>query len=633
MTTTKKTLIIALAIGLFFSYTLYAEDATVTATLEPTSVQVGQQATMSIQVSGQTQNVQTPRPPSLSDIDIFYSGRSSRISMVNGVTAASLNFIYVLVPKREGDISVPPFDVSVDNKIIKTPEFNLKVRGVKAMPQAANPNPYANTPAANTAPSLQSVSLGAGEDNNVFARVWTDKKTLYQNEQLLLIYSLYTRYDTRYEGFDKEAETSGFWIEEFPIGPDVPRETTTVNGKRYVKADVRKMALFPTAPGNYTIQPGSLKVSVLEEKRDSKSLFDEFFSDNFFNGNPMFSRRQNRSLNMPAIQLEVLPLPEVARPASFQGAVGQFKLTAAIDHARVKQNEPVTLKITIEGEGNIETLSRPKVPELTGFKTYDADTNSKLFQNANVVGGSKTFEVVFIPKNEGQSFIPPLEFSYFDPRLAKYKVLQTPNFPITVEKNDVTFQLPDSVENVSLFQKKVRSETKDIRFIDEKITSLKWLRVVDLSFLILLWVDIFLVLVFLVLWNRSRREKVFSKDVALKRRKTARLTADANIKNLKNLASKSNAESLTKFFVEVERSLTQYLTDKWNLSVYGVTRQELEDILTRHFDADDAHLKEVLELFRLCDESRFGKCSLPQSSKKIALRIFQETVNKIERMR
>ena len=47
------------------------------------------------------------------------------------------------------------------------------------------------------------------------------------------------------------------------------------------KADVKKMALFPTAPGNYTIQPGSLKVSIRQEPQGS-SAFDEFFSDSFF---------------------------------------------------------------------------------------------------------------------------------------------------------------------------------------------------------------------------------------------------------------------------------------------------------------------------------------------------------------
>jgi hypothetical protein len=117
-------------------------------------------------------------------------------------------------------------------------------------------------------PQSESYAPSPGEDDNIFVQAWVDRKTLYQNEQMLLTYSLYTRYDTRYEGFEKEPETSGFWIEEFPMDRDVPRETVKVNGKRYVKADVKKLALFPTSPGNYTIQPGSLKVSI----RDGRTV-------------------------------------------------------------------------------------------------------------------------------------------------------------------------------------------------------------------------------------------------------------------------------------------------------------------------------------------------------------------------
>ena len=276
---------------------------------------------------------------------------------------------------------------------------------------------------------------------------------MYQNEQLLLSYSLYTRYDTRYEGFEKEPETSGFWIEDFPMEREIARETVRVGGKKYVKADVKKMALFPTSPGNYTIQPGSLKVSIREEPQSS-SVFDEFFSDSFFTGGSFFARRQNRLLNPSPLQLVVKPLPEDGKPGSFQGAVGQFRISASLDREKVKQNEPVTLKMTIEGEGNIETITRPKVPELTGFKTYDADTSSQLFKTGNVIGGTKSFEVVFIPQNDGKAYIPPLEFSYFDPRAEKYVTVRTPNFQIEVEKSEQAFKVPDAIRKRPCFRKR-----------------------------------------------------------------------------------------------------------------------------------------------------------------------------------
>jgi hypothetical protein len=218
----------------------------------------------------------------------------------------------------------------------------------------------------------------------------------------------------------------------------------------------------------------------------------------------------------------VKPLPEEGKPASFQGAVGSFRISATVDKNKVKQNEPVTLKLVIEGNGNIETLNRPKVPVLTGFKTYDADTNSKLFQTGNVIGGTKSFEIVFIPKEEGNSFIPPLEFSYFDPRQGKYQTIMTPNFPIVVEHSEQSFQMPQELAGSSLFQKKVKSEGKDIRHIDEKLPDIIPSRTADMAYKILMGTDILLYVLLVILWMKDRQDRLFSKDQALRRRKTAR---------------------------------------------------------------------------------------------------------------
>ncbi|MFH1208914.1 MAG: BatD family protein [Candidatus Omnitrophota bacterium] len=633
---------ILLAVFIFwgvFVPSLQAEEVGVSASLDKRSVQVREEVRLSIHVTGQSMNLQAPRLSQLDGFETYYTGRASHISIINGVSSTNVEFSYTLIPQRAGRFTLSPIEVRAGQSVFKTEPLEIEVLGGQNQaPGTQVPSQRVVTPSSTPPPITQPVFqdqapvVPPGTDDNIFVQALVDRKTLYQNEQVLLTYSLYTRYDTRYEGFDKEPETSGFWIEEFPMGRDVPRETVRTNGKRYIKADVKKLALFPTAPGNYTIQPGSLKVSIREEPQGS-SAFDEFFSDSFFTGGAFFARRQDRLLTPPPIQLVVKPLPESGKPASFQGAVGTFRLSATIDKDKVKQNEPVTLKMVIEGEGNIETITRPKVPELTGFKTYDADTNSKLFQTENVIGGTKSFEVVFIPKEEGSSFVPPLEFSFFDPRQEKYVTLKTPNFPIQVEHSDQNFQMPQELTGNAIFQKRVKSEGKDIRYIDEKLPAVFSAHAVDWIYTILMWGDLLLFVLLLVLWVKDRQDRLFSKDQALRRRKTARGTASVNINRLKKLAHSSKDEDTAAFFVELEKAMVQYIADKWNLSTYGVTRQDLEETLAAHFGTEDAHLKDVFELYHLCDESRFGKGSIPQASKKIGLKIFQDTVNRIERMR
>jgi hypothetical protein len=636
----RKILLAVAIIGCVFAPLLQAEEVRVSASLSKQTAQVGEDVRLNIRVTGQTMNLQAPRLPSMDGFETYYTGRASHIAFVNGVSSSNVEFSYTLIPQRAGRFTLNPVDVQVGQNVFRTEPLAIEVSGSQSPTLKPQPIPQSvpARPATSAPPSLpgpageQNSSVSPGPDDNIFVQAWVDRKTLYQNEQVLLTYSLYTRYDTRYEGFEKEPETSGFWIEEFPMERDVPRETVRENGKRYVKADIKKLALFPTAPGDYTIRPGSIKVSIREEPQGS-SAFDEFFSDSFFTGGSFFSRRQNRLLSPPSIQLVVKPLPEQGRPASFQGAVGSFRLSASIDRDKVKQNEPITLKMTIEGEGNIETITRPKLPALTGFKTYDADTNSKLFQKENVIGGTKSFEVVFIPKEDGKAFIPPLDFSYFDPRQEKYVSLQTPNFPIQVERSEQAFQMPQELAGNSIFQKKVKSEGKDIRYIDGKYSDVSPAEIADRVYEVLVWSDLLLFVLLFVLWMKDRQDRLFSKDQALRRRKTARAAAAMNMNKLKKLGRSSKEEDVAAFFVELEKAMTQYIADKWNLSTYGVTRRDLEETLTAHFGKEDTHLRDVFELYHLCDESHFGKGSIPSASKKIGLKIFQDTVNRIERMR
>ncbi len=410
------------------------EGGSVTASLNKSSARVGEEVLLIVHVIGQSKELQAPRLSEVDGLDAYYTGRAAHLSVINGVSSESVDFSYTLVPQRVGRFTLKPIDIQVGQNFLRTKTLEIEVTGGQGqVPPRVQPS--RQSPVAPPVAQDQVASVPSGIDDNIFVQAWVDRKTVYENEQTLLIYTIYTRYDTRYEGFEKEPETSGFWIEEFPMDQNVPRETVSVNGKRYVKADVKKMALFPIAPGNYTIQTGSVKVAIREEPQGSNA-FDKFASDSFFAGGGSAARRQNRLLMPPPIQLVVNPLPEKGKPGSFQGAVGNFRLSATIDKDKVKQNEPVMLKVVIEGEGNIETIARLKVPALTGFKTYDANSNSKLFQTEYVIGGTNSFETVFIPKEEGNAVIPSMEFSFFNPRMKKYVTLKTPNFPIQVEKSD-----------------------------------------------------------------------------------------------------------------------------------------------------------------------------------------------------
>ena len=289
----RKILLATIILWGVMAPSLQAEEVRVSASLNKRVVQVGEEVRLNIRISGANTNLQAPRLAQLAGVEAYYTGRASHIAFVNGVSSSNVEFNYTLIPRAIGHFTLNPIDVQVGQSVFQTEALEIEVSGGQSQavgsqsqgPAQRVPSQSQMPPSVPQAvPQDQVFSASPGTDDNIFVQAVVDRKTLYQNEQMLLTYSLYTRYDTRYEGFDKEPETSGFWIEEFPmVDRDVPRETVRMNGKRYVKADVKKLALFPTAPGNYTIQPGTLKVSIREEPQGSNA-FDEFFSDSFFTG-------------------------------------------------------------------------------------------------------------------------------------------------------------------------------------------------------------------------------------------------------------------------------------------------------------------------------------------------------------
>ena len=626
----KKLLVFSL---LYFLTTplLCAESVQVSAALDKRSVQINEEIRLTLRVSGSNSNIQAPRLPAFEGFETYYTGRASHLTFINNQSATKVEFNYILLPKAAGQFTLSPIMVNVDTQTFQTEPIRIEVLGDQGMTTRTAPAPPAQTASVSQPPYIQEPSpQEARDDENIFVRAWVDKSEAYPNEQILLTYSLYTRYDTRYEGFSEEPEMSGFWIEEFPMERDIKRETVRMNGKRYVKADIRKIALYPTATAQYTINPGIIKVSVRQEPQ-SHSIFDEFFSDSFFSGSGFFSRRETRILKPDPIQVTVKAFPDVGKPDSYQGAVGVFQMSAALDKDRVKQNEPLTMNVVIEGEGNIDTLKRPALPELDEFKIYEADSSTQLFKTGGVIGGKKNFEIVFIPTKSGDFKIPRLEFSFFNPVQKKYMELKTPEFKISVEPSAKPFEIPKNLSRQEIFKKEIQVESKDIHFIQERLGSKGAKAASDIAFYLLIGVNGLLTIFFLGTLFHVQQERVFSKDTALKRRLFAKSGAGTRIKNLrKNLMKSSDANV---YFEEVDKILTQYLSDKFDLSAYGTTRFDIEKELEETLGSHDPLYQSVLEVYRICDESRFGKQELPKQLKEDAIKILKQTISRLEKIK
>ena len=85
-----------------------ADEAKITAALGKQSAQVNEEIHLSIKVTGVRGSLQAPKIPSLQSFEIFYSGRASHFSFINGRTESMTEFDYVLIPRASGRFILQP---------------------------------------------------------------------------------------------------------------------------------------------------------------------------------------------------------------------------------------------------------------------------------------------------------------------------------------------------------------------------------------------------------------------------------------------------------------------------------------------------------------------------------------------
>lgn len=132
----------------------------------------------------------------------------------------------------------------------------------------------------------------------------------------------------------------------------------------------------------------------------------------------------------PGITITVVPFPESGKPASFNGAVGQFTLTTSLlTSATATVDEAIKLAVDISGAD----LATVKLPELNNLKSFFR--LSDLPPIGEVKEGTKRFVVELSPLSTTVKAIPSIEFSYFDPIGNRYSTLHSPPIPITVKSD------------------------------------------------------------------------------------------------------------------------------------------------------------------------------------------------------
>lgn len=608
-------------------------EVNIEASVNPANVAVGDPVELTIAVTGASGGIKAPKLPELKGFRSYSQGHSEEFSFVNGRSTSRSVFTYVLVPSEEGVFIIDAIEVSINGKVFKT--GNLKI-DVGPSTATRPPTSNAGKPIARVVPpSSRSMPPDFMASQEIFVRAWADREEAYVNQPIYLTYTLYTRTSATFKGFEDEPETAGYWVEDFPPNPQVSRQERNLGGYRYVIADVRQVALFPTEAGMKRFNPGSLKVDaeIVRDASGGSPFTQSSFFGRRYNPGRLITEIHPRILETEPINFKIKPLPIEGKPADFSGAVGHFKIEASLDQAQVEEGHPVTLKLRVTGEGNLNTLDMPKPVKMDGFKSYDSSSGLNLNKERMTVEGEKTLETVLVPRRAGDYTFAAIPFSFFDPVKEQYVTLQTRpmTLKVTPAPEGESPQPEPAAPSAPAPGPKAPSGPpglEGIRFVKANQGNISRLSAPPMTGRIfwLLQISAFLTaLVFLVL------RLVFEKlGINLLGAKPKRFKGEAQ-KHFRIAKRAVKGDSEKDFFEAMSRGVYGYFADKLRVDIGGVGIARVEEALRDKLSADE--MSSVRDLFHHIDCGRFAQAKMSQEERKNLYDEAERIVSLVEKKR
>jgi tetratricopeptide (TPR) repeat protein len=510
------------------------------------------------------------------------TSRQSSFQMINGRTSSSssITYTYILSATDNGTFTIPPARATVNGKQISSNSIRIKVSG-QAQGHAGSQRQQRQSSS-----GIRSAGTPiSGSD--LFIKVSANKNRVHEQEPILLTYKVYTLVDlTSLNG--KMPDLKSFYSQEIALPQQKKFTIENVNGKPYRTVTWSQYVMFPQMTGKLEIPPITFEGVVVQANPD----IDPF--EAFFNGGSSYVEVK-KQIKAPGLSVEVLPLPE--RPANFSGGVGQFNIKASLDQTEVKANDPVTLRITVSGAGNMKLLKEPVVNFPQDFDKYDAKQNEKTKLTANGLEGSITYEFLAVPRHQGTYDIPPVEFVYYDTRENAYKTLKTEALKLNVAKGNGSSQ--NSSYNS---QQDVEQLNKDIHYIKTGDTEQRqqgdyffgstgyWVALLLISLLLISLIVIF------------RQRAIDNANIGKMRGKKANKVAVKRLKLADKLMKQGKANE---FYDEVLRALWGYVGDKLNIPVEQLSRDNISQQLSGR-NVDEATIAQFIGALDECEFERYA---------------------------
>ncbi len=558
----------------------------------PDVVVVGDQFRLSYTVT--TQKIKDFRAPSIKGFEVLMGpsrSQQSSTQIINGnmTSTSSITYTFILMATAAGEYSIPGASVIADGNQLVSNSIKIKV-----LPQEQGGN---RGQASGTARS-SSVS-----NQDLFITATASKTNVYEQEAFVLTYKIYTREPNLQLNNAKLPDFKGFHSQEIEMPANARWSQEHYNGRNYSTAVYRQFVLFPQQSGKLFIEPAQFQMTI-GKAIQSDDPFEAFFNG----GSNILEIRKN--IVTPRISIDVHSLPANNKPASFTGGVGEFSISSSINNEKLKTNDALTVKIVISGTGNLKLISSPEVKFPNDFEIYDPKTDHQVRLTRDGLTGNKIIECLAIPRHAGTYKIPAISFSYFDIRSKSYKTLHTEEYTVKVEKG-----AGNANQVIANFTNKedLKVLGEDIRYIKQNEVTLVPKGHFFYGSMRFWLFYIIPTLAFIVLFIVYRKQAIENANVAKIKTKRANKIAVKRMKMAGKLLSNNKQEA---FYDEVLKALWGYISDKLNIPVSRLSKDNIEEKLRDHGVGEDL-IKDFLNALNNCEFARFAPGNQNQAMDKI----------------
>ncbi|MCC6724687.1 MAG: protein BatD [Saprospiraceae bacterium] len=518
-------------------------------------------------------------PPSFQDFEILAGpSTSSSMQIINGQVSREMSFGFTLQPTKVGKFTIGSASVKANGKTFRTTPISVEV--VKGTPKS---------------------KASGGEE--FFIKVIPNKRTAYIGEQVMLDFKLYTR--VAIEGYEipEDPNYDGFYAVELRrFNSNTVQEV--INGQQYVTKVLRRIALFPQQAGKLTIEPFKMQLGVVDDGGRSSSFFFQ---------------RSVRPVNFTtdAIQIDVKPLPN-DEPSDFCGAVGKYEIQAGLDRKSATTDDAVTLRVVLNGNGDIKRVQPPSLILSDSFEVYEPKmVDEKTEEIRSEIISEKTFEYLILPRFTGAYSLRPT-VSYFDSEKGQFVKFSVGPLPLNVKKGtgkpntNTSNQGTQGLKDILAIKTSANLKKAAIPFVGS------WI----------FWLLLILpVILFTAILSKQKKEKALaaSIDPSEKKAKTAGIEAQKRLAIAKQQLQTGDSRV---FYDEVSKAYIGYVCDKTGLPLSQLTKENTKEKLST-FSLDEGIVDDFVKIIQTCEVALYAGLDNPASMQTMYEKAV-EVISKIE---